>query len=66
MVISFAALVDKLINTTNKEENQVLINKMEINKDEIYEEDEYDKFVISTHKCVNLDDTVNVIQSDLT
>ena len=39
---------------------------MEINKDEIYEEDEYDKLVISSHKCVNLDDTVNVIQSDLT
>ena len=40
------ALADKLINTTSKEENQMLINDIEINKDKIFEQDKYGKFVI--------------------
>ena len=30
-------LADKLINTTSKEENQMLINDIEINRDKIFE-----------------------------
>ena len=46
-----AALEDKLINTTSKEENQMLINDIKKNKYKIFEQDEYDKSVIqSAHK----------------
>ena len=33
----FATLVDKLINTTSKEENQIIIDDIENNRDKIYE-----------------------------
>ena len=59
---TFAALVDKLINTTSKEENQMLINDIEINRDKIFEQDEFNKFVIKqAHKRGDLLDTVRVI-----
>ena len=55
-------LADKLINTTSKEENQMLINDIEINRDKIFEQDKYGKFVIQpTHKCDDSLDTVKVI-----
>ena len=55
-------LADKLINTTNKEENQVLVNDIEINRDKSFEQDEFSKFVIKpTHKRGDLLDTVRVI-----
>ena len=34
-------LVYKLINTTNKEENQIIVKNIKKNKDEIYKEDEF-------------------------
>ena len=55
-------LADKLINTTSKEENQMLINDIEINRDKIFEQDKFSKFVIQpTHKRGDLLDTVKVI-----
>ena len=39
-------LANKLMNTTSKEENQMLINDIEKNKDKIFEQNEYNKFVI--------------------
>ena len=39
-------LVDKLINTTSKEENQMLIDNIKENEDKIFEQDEFRKFVI--------------------
>ena len=39
-------LADKLINTTSKEENQMLVNEIEINRDKIFEQNKYSKFVI--------------------
>ena len=55
-------LADKLINTTSKEENQMLINDIEKNKDKIFEQDEYSKFVIEpAHKHGDLLDAVKVI-----
>ena len=35
---TFAALVDKLINTVDKEKNQTIVDDIENNKDKIYEE----------------------------
>ena len=39
-------LADKLINTISKEENQMLVNDIKINRDKIFEPDKYSKFVI--------------------
>ena len=70
----FATLVDKPINTTSKEENQMFINDIKKNEDKIFEQDEFDKFIIqSSHKRGDLSDAIKVIlqfnetiQSDLT
>ena len=70
----FATLVDKLINTTSKEGNQMFINDIKKNEDEIFEQDEFDKFIIqSSHKSDDLSDAIKAIlqfsetiQSDLT
>ena len=55
-------LAHKLINTTSKEENQMLINDIEKNKDKIFKQDEYSKFVIQPpRKHGDLLNTVKVI-----
>ena len=55
-------LVGKLINVTSREDNQMLINHIEINRDKIFEQDEYDKLVIQPpYKCGDLLDVVKVI-----
>ena len=55
-------LAHKLINTTSKEENQMLINDIEKNKDKFFKQDEYSKFVIQPPcKRGDLLDTVKVI-----
>ena len=55
-------LADKLINTTSKEDNQMLVNDIEINRDKIFEQDKYGKFVIQQpQKRGDLLDTVKVI-----
>ena len=35
---TFETLANKLINTTNKEENQIIVNNIEKNKDKLYQE----------------------------
>ena len=48
---TFAASVDKLINTIDNEENQIIIENIENNRDKNFEQDEYSKFVIQpAHK----------------
>ena len=55
-------LADEPINTTSKEENQMLINDVEINRDKNFEQDKYSKPVIQpSHKRTDLLDTVKVI-----
>ena len=55
-------LADKLINITSKEENQMFINDIEINRDKIFEQEKYGKFVIQpTPKRGDLIDVVRVI-----
>ena len=59
---AFVALADKLINTTNKEENQIIINNIKKNKNKVYEQDEFNNFVIEPgYKRGNLIDTAKVI-----
>ena len=55
-------LADKLINTTSKEENQMLVNDIEINRYKVFEQDEFNNFVIKqAHKRGDLLDTVRAI-----
>ena len=42
----FETLANKLINTTNKEENQIIIKKIEKNKYEIFRIDKFNNFLI--------------------
>ena len=54
-------LVGKLINETSKEDNQMLIDLIETNKDNIYKQ-EHGQYVIQlAHKCSGLLDAVEVI-----
>ena len=43
---TFAALLDKLINTIDKEENEIIIDDIESNRKKIFEEYKFDKSVI--------------------
>ena len=62
LVFTSVKLSDELINTTSKEENRMLINDIEISRDKILEQNEFNKFVIKhAHKRSDLLDTVRVI-----
>ena len=73
---TFETLANKLINTTNKEENQIIVNNINENKEEIYEGDEtsacYDYVIQPSDRHNNLIDAVVIldfnktIQLDLT
>ena len=59
---TFAALADKLRNTTSKEENQIIINDIITNKDKIFEQDDQSNFVIYPgYKRGDLLDAVKII-----
>ena len=55
-------LANKLINTTNKEENQIIVKNIEKNKDKIFEMDEYYNFLIQpSDRRINLKDIIDLI-----
>ena len=55
-------LANKLINTTNKEENQIIVNNFIKNKDKLYEEDKFRDYVIQpSSRRINLFDSINLI-----
>ena len=59
------ALVNKLINTTNKEENQIIVENIKENKEKLYEVDEtspFNDYVIQpSDKRINLKDVVDLV-----
>ena len=61
----FETLANKLINTTNKEENQIIVNNIKENKEKIYEECEtsygYDYVIQPSNQCIDLIDAINLI-----
>ena len=74
---AFGTLANKVINTTNKEENQIIVNNINENKKTLYEEDEasacYDSVIQPNDWRSNLIEAINVtldfnekIQLDLT
>ena len=55
-------LTNKLINTTNKEENQIIVKNIEKNKDKLYEMDPFYDYVIQpSSRRVDLIDAINLI-----
>ena len=58
-LIKFA---DKLINTTNKEENQLVVKNIKKNKDKFFERDELNDWVIQPNsQRIYLLDAINLI-----
>ena len=53
-------LADKLINTTNKEENQILVKNIDKNKDKLYEfTGPFNEWVIQpSNRCINSIDAI--------
>ena len=62
---AFETLANKLINTTNKEENQIIVNNINKNKEKPYEEDGtgsfYDYVIQPSNRRNNLIDAINLI-----
>ena len=54
-------LANKLINTTNKEENQIIVNNINKNKEKLYEMDTFHNFVIQPSDRCDLFDGINLI-----
>ena len=71
---TFVKLADKLLNTTNKEKHEIIIDDIKNNRDKIFEQDGFNQFVIKQgYKRGDLNDSVKVllkfnetIQLDLT
>ena len=58
---TFIKLSDKLINTTNKKENQIIVKNIE-KKDKLLEMDNFNDWVVQPNdQCINLLDTVKLI-----
>ena len=56
---TFATLVEKLINTVDKEENQTIVDDIENNKDKIFGEYKFDKAAVK--QSGDLTDAVKII-----
>ena len=71
---TFVKLADKLLNATSKEENKIIIDDIKNNRDKIFEQDDFNNFVIKQgYKRGDLNDAVKmllnfneIIQLDLT
>ena len=55
-------IADKLINTTNKEENQIIVKNINKNKGKFFEMDSFYDWVIQpSDRRFNLTDSINLI-----
>ena len=58
----FETLANKLINTTNKEENQTIVKNINKNKDKLYKEDDFCDYVIQpSDRRIDLKDAIDLI-----
>ena len=57
----FETLANKLINTTDKEENQIIVKNIEKNKDKLFERDEFNDFLIQLQQRADLKYAMNFI-----
>ena len=58
----FEALANKLINTINKEENQIIVKNIEKNKEKLFKMDKFNDWVIQpNNRCINLKNAIDLI-----
>ena len=57
----FETLANKLINTTNKEENQVIAKNIDENQDKLFETDEFNDWVIQPQQAADLKYAIDFI-----
>ena len=58
----FETLANKLINTSNKEENQIIVRNIERKKDKLFEMDElYDWVIQPSNRRINLKYIIDII-----
>ena len=58
----FETFANKLINTTNKEENHIIVNNINKNKDKLYEKDDFSDWVIQpSDSGIDLIDAIDLI-----
>ena len=57
----FETLANKLINTTDKEENQIIVKNIKKNKDKLFERDEFNDFLIQSQQRADLKYAINFI-----
>ena len=58
----FETVANKLINITNKEENQIIVNNINKNKEKLHEEDDSYNYVIQpSERSVDLIDAIKLI-----
>ena len=57
----FETLANKLINTTNKEENQIIVNNINKNKNKLFKKDEFNDFLIQAQQRSDLKYTIDLI-----
>ena len=59
---TFVTLANKVINMTNKEERQIIINDIRKNKDKLYEHDGFHNYIIeSSSKGIDIIDAAKII-----
>ena len=54
-------LTDKLINTTNKEENQIIVSSINKNIDKLYKKDGFGDWVMQAHQRSDLKYSIDLI-----
>ena len=58
----FETLANKLINTTNKEENQIIVKNINENKEKLYKMNSFYDWVIQPNsQHINLNDSIKLI-----
>ena len=58
----FETFANKLINTTNKEENQIIAKNIGKNKDKLFKIDKFNDWAIQpSDQHINLEDTIDLI-----
>ena len=56
---TYVALANKLLNTTNREENKIIIDDIKKNRDKIYEQDDSSNYI--NEPIYNRSDLINAI-----
>ena len=54
-------LANELINTTNKEKNQIIVNDIHKNRDKLYKKDEFNDQVIHAQQRSDLKYTIDLV-----